>query len=1417
MRIYLLLLLLTVTTWGQASRLIFDRITMDSGLSSSHVTSILQDRTGYVWIGTAEGLNRFDGYTFKTFLPDPDDPESIQGSSIDRLFEDSGGAIWIFFSSGEISRYDPASDSFLNFTREWLRQQLRVYGNPTCFSASVGGHLYIGTENGLLEYDEREKRLVRLPQASSFVSSSPVNCLYMAPDGTFWVGTLAGFSSYDRQRNRFEDFTIRTNDDADINAGNLNGVSAIYVDRYNYMWLGTGREGAFRSVDAGEREMFRLVGRKDSRVYQFLETRGGDFWIGHDKGASRIDRMSRVALRCEHFFDQPEDLAPTGECHVRAMLESKDGTVWFHDSRFNQGLFFYSPATRSVGRLRNVPEDRHSISSNQVTCLYLDPSDHLWMGHSNYGVSHADLAPPLFRYTFGYTEKDNLSSNHILAVHEDSDLNLWVATSKGLDRINHQTSRIDKRYVFSPRKGPDSLSGKIIASLEEDSIRNLWVSYLDAHPDRLSLEDLKVRPLALDYRESYEPSVKYMAKIRTDRTGAIWFTTRDGGLIKYDPHSRKPYFYTQPSLIAGKGESSFPDLYSLCIDTDDWLWLGTDGYGLRSLDAETETFTDYRHSAGEANSIASDHVRCLFADSAGILWIGTNAGLDRYEKRTGRFEHFTVREGLRGNIVQGIREGEPGILYISTNRGLNRLDMHDRQIVNYSTANGLLSNEFIAGACCRRKSGELVFGSNTGLVSFDPRRLTADLRKVPQALRITNLVIGGSPGKQDLRVGFVAFDYSRPRSIRFRYRLDGYDTDWREADAGNRVALYNRLPPGDYVFRVETSGNGYYWSEPVTERVRIVPPWWRSGWFILFVLAGFCGFLYIIYKSRVRWYQLRQADLERKIEERTLLLKQAKQELEEKDELKTRFFMNVSHELRTPLTIIKGLTENLEQGSSDRDSVNEKETLRTIARNTNRLIRHVNELLDLSVLNRGVPSPHIVCADLGNFLKEITDTFIPLAETYSISFSCSIAPDLSVAYFDRNIIEQVLYNLLSNAFKYTPDGGCVNLSVYSDSSSCEQVVTLRIEDNGIGIPAEALPRIFDRYYKGESMAFRRSESSGIGLAYTKELLELHQGTITCESEPGKGSVFTVMLPVSEKAYPDDWVEHTECMEYANAPGQSVEGGVPDSILPEEARPILLFIEDNEDLCRYLQDSFHSDFRVVLAKNGKTGYEKALEILPDVIISDVMMPIMNGVECCEALKTDERTAHIPVILLTALAEERQQLEGYGAGADDYLPKPFSVSVLKAKIQNLIKRSEQLQIYFRDRFSLESPESSVMDPNKEFISKATQVVLANLQNPSFDVELFCSGMAMSRASLFRKLKSTTGCSASSFTRNIRIKRAADLLRQHAYTIGEVATLVGFSDPNYFTRCFKEIYGVTPSEFIHSSPNSPDSRSPLSSCGR
>lgn len=1434
MKLLLSIILLLFPYGLGATNRIFNRITTENGLSSAQVTDILQDKKGYIWIGTTEGLNRYDGYSFRLFQQDPDNIRSIQSNYIQKLFEDKSGRIWIFLSSGGISYYDPSSDKMVNYSKEWLQQQVRVYGKPLCFSSSISGRILIGTENGLLVFNERTAQLGRLKNTSSNVAFAPVNCLYTAEDNSVWAGTLSGFSLYDQKNDDFIDYPIRNIDDSPAISDNLNGINCIYKDQSGYLWIGTGKKGVFRSLNTNGKLIFQSVGHKNIRVFQFLETRNGDFWIGHNQGATLIRKEKRELLIAEHFFNNPEDMAPTGECQVKSIQEDKQGIVWFSDSRFNQGQFYYSPATKMFGQYRHIPENPYSIGSNQITCLYLDRTGNLWLGHSNDGISLCDLNTSRFNYQFGYTtDNTSLSSNHIVSVYEDSEQNLWVGTTKGLDRINHITSLIDKRFTFSPVSTKNSLSGKMIGSIQEDTERNLWVSYLDANPDQIGLEYFSSHSLSFPYRVENETVLKNTAKVLVDKHGFVWLTTSNSGLIKYDTKIKKTYYYTQPSPYPVDATFSYALLYSLCADNDQHIWIATDGKGLRCMDTIDETFTNFTHKADQPASLASDHIRTLFCDSEGTVWVGTNNGLDKYNKTTQDFEHYTMQNGLAGNVIQGIQEAEPGILFISTNHGITRFNTKNRQMISYSTANGLLSNEFIAGACCKRKSGEIVFGSNKGLVSFQPEFFKEKEKRVYPPLIISDVYFDNekqngssltlqSEDPYELKIEFLAFDYTHFQSNRYRYKLQTYDSDWKETDSEHRYASYSQLPAGKYLFQVKVSQDGENWSEPVSLSVRILPPWWGTWWFITICVFLGIALLFLFYKNRIRLYKIRQKELEMKIHERTHSLTEAKHSLEEKnnelesvnnklkllDEQKTTFFTNISHELRTPLTIINGLTESLEEQSQACKSGEWSESLHTIRRNTGKLIRHVNELLDLSMLDKGILQPHICYSDMSRFLHELADTFRPYADKYGIIFTISISSDIQMAYFDRKIVEEALFNLLSNAFKYTPDKGIIQFTASLRAETTSTWVILRVQDNGIGIPESNIPFIFDRYFQDKSSSFRRFESSGIGLAHTKEIIELHLGTVACQSKNSEGTVFTISIPVSESVYPAEWVVTDNYELIPELPEEYLKNTVEDlkqnkSAIPSDNKPTLLFIEDNEDLCLYLANAFKNDYQVLLAGNGEEGYQKARELLPDAIISDVMMPVMNGIECCKSLKTDERTAHIPIILLTARAAEKQQLEGYDAGADDYMPKPFSLQILRAKINSLILHKKQVQAHFKETFHLNSPDENIPDQDKIFICKATQTVLDNLQNHQFDVEQFCSSMAMSRANLFRKLKTTTGLSASTFTRNIRMKRAEDLLKQHTYTINEIALLVGFADPNYFSRCFKEVYGTTPSNYQETAP--------------
>lgn len=880
----------------QANDFIFSRITPEDGLSSAEVTCFLQDKPGFLWIGTSDGLNRYDGYGFKIFRHIPGHPESIQANVIDKLFEDGAGNIWIFFSSGELSYYIPSKDRFVNFSSEWMQQQYRVYGKPICFSSALPGKTLIGTENGLLVFDHALGKFKRMDNSRSVVSNSRINCFYEADDNTFWVGTLSGFSKYNPKVNDFLDYKVQIIGSKALPPDNLNGVDCIYKDRWGYLWIGTGKMGAYRSLKNDGSMEFKLVGNPDTRIYKFQETRDGDFWIGHSLGASRIRTKNSGQLSVTHFYDRPEDRSPTGECHIKYILEDKNGLVWFGNDRFNQGQFFYNPQTGAMGHLSHLSENPYSISSNQITCLYIDRFDNLWMGHSNYGLSRCSLNKSPFNYIFGYEGNNlSLSSNHILTVFEDSQLNLWVGTMRGLDRINGKSLLIDRKYQFNSASSQNGLSGKMIGSLAEDVSHTIWVGYLDATPDQINQQSFRVTPFSLAGNTVHNQPKRNLVKLCTDDKGQVWFTTSNAGLIRYNPVTLKTAYFSQFSVPrTNNNTSSYSELYTICTDKQNHIWLGTDGNGLRCFDMRSETFTDYTHTASDTASLSSNQIRTLFCDEAGTLWIGTNAGLDCYNWREGTFQHYTTREGLAGNIIQGILEAGKGVLFISTHKGLSRLDTKQNRVTNYSTDNGLLTNEFIQGACFKRKSGVLVFGTNKGLLIFDPSELVEKKRSTAPALLITDvfaqrkrvtakkIVIPYSASK-DLRIDFITFNYEHPQASHFRYRLRNQDTEWKETDAGHRYAFYNQLPSGKYTFEVKASEDGEIWSKPVTLSIEILPPWWLTGWFITIAILASSFLLYLFYKSRVHFYKLREYELEQKVSERTRSLMQTRRDLEEKE------------------------------------------------------------------------------------------------------------------------------------------------------------------------------------------------------------------------------------------------------------------------------------------------------------------------------------------------------------------------------------------------------------------------------------------------------------------------------------------------------------------------------------------------------
>lgn len=591
MRNFYLICFLFLVFSSKSENRIFNRLSTESGLSSVRITSILQDKKGYIWFGTPEGLNRFDGFDFTTFYSDPENKNSIQKNTIEQLHIDLRGNIWIFFFSGDFSFYDPETEIFVNFGRKELIQQHRIYGKTTCFAAINENIIWIGTENGLLSYDYRSGTLERINNYSVLI-----NNISVAKDNSIWISTLSGFTQYNSIKNIFIDHTVQTKDSC-ITTG-----ATVLKDRNGYVWVGTSKYGAFKSTEANPSQpIFQAIGKKETYVYQFMETWNGNIWIGHNQGASLIQSPNEEEPCIEHFFDQPTDLAPSGECLIKSIHEDRYGTVWFIDNRVNQGQFFYSPQTRKTGQIQHIPENPYSIASNQINCLYIDRFNNLWIGHDNYGISFCNLNKPLFNYRFGYLKQTtDLSSNHILSVYEDSNQDLWVATIKGLDKIDYHSGKIENRYTFSPFSSSSSLSGKIISSIAEDVDSKLWITYLDANPDQIDLKTLSIS--SFDIRRKNELALKCIV----DKKENIWLVTKTLGLIEYNLKNQKTNYYSSSVSYAEQNEVIYGKLYSICADRENHIWIGNEGEGLKQFDMSEKSFINFRHTENDPVSLVSD-------------------------------------------------------------------------------------------------------------------------------------------------------------------------------------------------------------------------------------------------------------------------------------------------------------------------------------------------------------------------------------------------------------------------------------------------------------------------------------------------------------------------------------------------------------------------------------------------------------------------------------------------------------------------------------------------------------------------------------------------------------------------------------------------------------------------------------------
>ena len=1379
--------------------------TVQHGLPVNSINSLLQSRNGYLWIATFDGLVRFDGVRFTVF--NSGNSAGLPSNRIVGLREARDGSLWLRTEQLQLIRF--RAGVFTHFGAEsGLLAGVRVMEEDS------SGTIWVGTDRGLGAI--RDDRFVAV---APDVIRGGIHSLAAADDGTVWAGSAAGVL-----------FRVRDDGTAQVvvdNRAGLQAINMLFLDAQGSLWAGA-NNGIWRY-----RESLEHIGSTRQVLGFRASPATGEMWIVTQSETLRYDGRELVTV-LERSIDPfvAERLVPdrAGRIHYTSGPE-------LH----REGQHIYTLPFSSVSRGQSQLET--------VTSMVLDHEGSLWLGTVGAGLHR--LKPSLFSV---FSEPEGLSSRNVYAVYEDRTGDVWVGTLTGA------VNRISGGRV-APLAPLDGYPIEAL-SFHQDRDGRLWIGGGSGLGPRVctppAMRCVQPRPDIT--------SALTIRAIHQDAGGALWFGT-DSGLLRLVDS-----VWTR--FAAADGAPMSP--IRVFRETGDGaLWMGTNGGGLaRYQDGEFTYVT-------VADGLPIDLIRSLHLDRDGMLWVGTEGrGLARLdprdwtgERRGGSIVSYGTADGLFDDVIHQILEDDFGRLWMSSNRGIFRvdrrelLDFADGRVAlihstGYTERDGLRNREANGGsqpAGIRASDGRLWFATQDGVAVVDPARVQRNT--VPPEVVVERVIAGGAPMRasraalelgveqRDLEIEYTALSFLAPANVRFRYRLEPYDGDWVEAGS-RRTAFYTQVPPGRYTFRVIASNNDGIWNEDgASLELQLAPRFHETGTFRLLALLSIIAVIGAGFRWRMRQLQVRTRELARLVDERTHELREHQQQLaaqnaqleiqtgqlQELDHAKSRFFANVSHEFRTPLTLILGPLRDLIDGRNG----SLPETLRRQAdmmmRNAQRLLRLVNQVLDLARLESGTLSLDSEPRDIVELARAVTRSFTPLAERRNISFSFHARPERVLVDLDTEQMEKILLNLLSNAFKFTDPGGTVRVDVGEDRGH----VVVEVSDTGVGIAPAQLPRIFERFYQADSSATRRHEGTGIGLSLARELVELHGGTISAASRPGEGSRFVVRLPIAheplvaedaplrpapaepgpratapvvdrlhsgEPAHSGS-IEHEQSADALRlqlvSEGEGIEDGAAAETTDGAAdRTTVLVVDDHADIRTYVRSVLEPVFRVLEAADGQEGLELARETLPDLIIADVMMPRLDGFALTRALRDDPATDCIPTIMLTARAGANDEVHGLESGADDYIAKPFHAGILEARVHGLIATRRRLRERFRQEgMPVASPLATSSAPRSDLEVRLRALIDENLTEPDFNPEALAAAAGLSYKQLYRHLAAELNATPSRFIRTVRVERAADLLRDGAGSITEIAYSVGFNSLSYFHRCFHERFGVAPSVLIQS----------------
>ncbi|MBN1560196.1 response regulator [candidate division KSB1 bacterium] len=1340
--------------WAQVALAVqFVNISKNDSLSSDWVYCITQDHQGFMWFGTNSGLDRWDGIEVRSFKHDPSDANSLSSNDIKRIHQDSDGIFWIGTTKG-LDRFDPVTETF---TRH-------------CFE----------------ENNDRESWVIHIvPEGDSLL----------------WLGTLNGLVRFQKETGQFEKFFYQ-DEGGDI-VDQYRGIwSLMWLDEE---WLIAGTEHYFFKFHSKTHQCAPVHPVFKERAwgigYACYKDSEGLLWLCCSSGGVFcLDHKSGTLQR----YINNEDTTYINYPCVVGILEDRLGDIWF--ASLGGGLNHYCKKTKKFSWFTPEMGVQGKISTSITIGFCEDRQGNIWCGSYDGGVNMIPRWGKNIRvHGKYYDEKKSIGDGLITDICQDADGYVWVASAGGgMAKISPDFSKAEHmRYT-----GQQPFENPWFLAIEKDHKNNLWFgSYSVAYMDRntLAAEWLKTPEMKLP---GIIPDHTGIVSMCEDSVGNMWFGSALHGLICLTPNRHFKYYHhnlVDTTTLAGN------NIYSLMCDSNGHVWIGTVN-GLSCMAPGEDIFHNYSLCRKDSNKIISNYIAfTTFEDSHGCLWLGTDNGLYCHDKSNDNFIDRTTDLGIRHQDITAILEDQKGRLWIESATHLYQFDSTNRKVMKYGTEDGFVdigaglgyNRDFFLG-----RDGYIYYGGNKKVARFHPDSVFTN--PDPPPIVFTNLEVDYQQlesGENDIltkalnyaekitlpfsinsfSVEFAALDYTQPKRNQYTYKLDGFHKNWIQSQT-NRKALFPRLSPGQYTLRVRACNNDGVWNEEgAFLKIHILPPWWRTNWAYFLWTSLLGAIVYSLY----RW-QLKRA----RFREKMALEREHMQKLQELDSLKSNFMANISHELRTPLTLIMGPLDNILKRNTNDYIDNQLQMMR---RNGRRLLQLINQLLDFAKVEAGTMKLAAVQMDIITFIKRIVASFMSAAERKNISLEFKADDRVLLCYVDSDKLEKVLANILSNAFKFTPQGGRIVVHIHREVKDNKDHARIAICDTGIGIDQQEIGHIFDRFYQIDGSQTRKQEGAGIGLALAKEMIELHGGSIDVRSQIDHGSQFIIWLPLGRAHLDDKDIVSGAIDESIFAPHEIVAEPieVEQKKISRLIKPLVLVVEDNGDVRSYLHDLLSPEYKVCEAQNGVAGFELAVDKMPDLIISDIMMPEMDGYELCEKIKTDECTSHIPVILLTARAGEKDKLSGLETGADDYIVKPFSEYELLARVKNLIAQRKKLREKFSRTLDIDPRQITVTSIDRQFLNHAIDTVKEYMADPSFSIDFLARQVGLSRMHLHRKLKALTNLNATQFVLVVRLKCAAQLLEENAGTVTEIAYQVGFQNPSYFSTCFRKQFGLSPSE--------------------